>query len=154
MFSRTAGALVIVLVCLCVVPSTAFGQDAEGPMTTMVMAEDLEYAPIEVPGFDSGMQIAGLYGDFMAEGPYALRLSFPDGYRFPPHFHPMAENLTVLEGTLLLAMGEAADEGRLARYGVGDFLNIPAEHPHYGGASGYTVIQLHGEGPFEILLVE
>ena len=72
----------------------------------------------------------------------------------PPHWHPMAENVTVLSGTFLLAMGERVDESQLKSYGVGDFLYIPATHPHFGGVKGETVIQLHGEGPFTINLVE
>jgi len=155
MHHRSVSLLVILTACLGFSPVQALGQEGENAYAaTMVMAGDLEFTALEVPGFDSGMQIAGLYGDFTAEGPYALRLSFPDGYRFPPHFHPMEENLTVISGTLLLAMGDTADESRLVGYGPGDFLNIPAEHPHFGGATGYTVIQLHGIGPFEIILVE
>ncbi len=147
---------------LCLTPALASAQAAEEAqemadeqrMATMVMNDDMEFEPIEVPGFDSGMQIASVVGDFTREGPYVLRLSFPDGYRFPAHYHPMDENLTVVSGTLLLAMGEEEDESSLVGYDPGDFINIPAEHPHFGGASGETVIQLHGMGPFEILLVE
>lgn len=154
MFGRTVATLLILAVCLCVVPTNTYAQDAEGPMATMVMADGLEYSPIEVPGFDSGMQIAGLHGDFTAEGLYTLRLWFPDGYQFPSHYHPMDENLTVLEGTLVLAMSDVTGEGEPMSYSVGDFVNIPAEHAHWGGAKGETVIQLHGEGPFAILLSE
>ena len=150
--------LALALAPISIQAQDGLGQNAEHAedMTaaTMIMADDLEFAALEVPGFDSGMEFAALYGDFTAEGPYALRLSFPDGYRFPAHFHPMDENLTVISGTLLLAMGDTVDESQLVGYGPGDFLNLPAEHPHFGGATGYTVIQLHGDGPFEILLVE
>lgn len=162
MLHRTTALFTGFAALLCLTPALAFGQameerqemGAEEAATTVVMADDLDFQPIEVPGFDSGMQIAGMVGDFTAEGPYVLRLSFPDGYRFPAHFHPNDENLTVISGTLLLAMGEEEDESSLVSYGPGDFLNIPAEHPHFGGATGHTVIQLHGMGPFEILLVE
>jgi mannose-6-phosphate isomerase-like protein (cupin superfamily) len=155
MHHRAATLLAIVAVFLAFPPAHMLGQDAEdATAATMIMADDLEFAPIEVPGFDSGMEIAGMFGDFTMEGPYALRLSFPDGYRFPAHFHPMDENLTVISGTFLLAMGDWVDESQLVSYGPGDFMNLPAEHPHYGGAKGFTVIQLHGDGPFEILLVE
>ena len=155
MHRRATSLLVLVTVCLLFPSSHVLGQDTEdATAATMIMADDLEFAALEVPGFDSGMQIAGLYGNFAAKGPYALRLSFPDGYRFPAHFHPMDENLTVISGTLLLAMGDTEDESRLVGYGPGDYLNLPAEHPHFGGATGYTVIQLHGIGPFEIILVE
>ena len=82
-----------------------------------------------------------------------MRLSFPDGYRFPAHWHPKTENLTVPSGTLLLAMGERADESKLKPYGSGDYLNISGSKPHFRNARGATVIQLHGEGPFAINLV-
>lgn len=122
--------------------------------TVIVKSADVEYAPIEVPGFDTGMQIAVLSGDPSAAGPYTLRLAFPDGYTFPPHFHPMAENVTVIQGTFLLGMGGQVDESAIVEYVPGDYLNIPPEHPHFGGAKGWTEVQLHGTGPFEINLVE
>lgn len=141
--------------------SALFAQDAaapdemamEEPEVLIVSSETIEYAPIEVPGFDSGMQIAVLSGDPGADGPYVLRLAFPDGYRFPPHWHPMTENVTVLEGTFLVAMGDTVDESAITEYEPGDYLYIPAEHPHFGGAKGDTQIQLHGMGPFEINVV-
>ena len=120
-----------------------------------VAANELAWEDIEVPGFLSGMQIAPVHGDpSVADEPYALRLLLPDGYDFPPHFHPRDENVTVLEGTLLLAMGEEFDEAKLSTYAPGDYLYLPAENPHYGGAKGRTVLQLHGFGPFEITVVE
>ena len=106
----------------------------------------------KVPGFDSGMKLAVINGRPDSTGLYTLRLSFPDGYRFPAHWHPMAEHVTVLEGTLVLAMGESPQESGLKGYGAGDYLYLPPRQPHYGGARGYTVVQLHGQGPFVINL--
>ncbi len=127
--------------------------DAMGGMSA-VSASSITFADIAVPGFDPGMKIAVIDGNPDASGPYTLRLSFPAGYRFPPHFHPADENLTVISGTLLLAMGARADESKLQAYGVGDYLHLPAIKPHFGGARGATVIQLHGQGPFKINLVQ
>jgi hypothetical protein len=31
---------------------------------------------------------------------------------------------------------------------------MPATRPHFGGARGATVIQLHGQGPFKIELAQ
>jgi quercetin dioxygenase-like cupin family protein len=117
-------------------------------------AASIKWADINVPGFDPGLQIAVLSGNPDVAGPYTLRLRFPADYRFPPHWHPNAENLTVVSGTFQLAMGERTDASLLKTYGVGDYLYIPAKHPHYGGVKGETVIQLHGVGPFTINLVE
>jgi len=60
----------------------------------------------------------------------------------------------VLSGTFLLAMGKTADEAAIQTYQPGAFVYIPGEHPHYGGAEGETVIQLHGLNPFKIILPE
>ncbi|MEX2272399.1 MAG: cupin domain-containing protein [Vicinamibacterales bacterium] len=118
-----------------------------------VAGSKLVWVDPAVPGFAPGMMLAAMVGDPAAAGqPYTLRLKFPDGYRFPAHYHPNAENLTVLSGTFLLAMGPK-EGGPYTKYAPGDFLFIPPTMPHSGGAAGETVIQLHGIGPFEIKLV-
>ena len=120
--------------------------------TQMMAGTSLSWGDLVVPGFDPGAKIAVLHGNPGTKGDYTIRLQFPDGYRFPVHFHPAGEHLTVLSGTFLLAMGNTADWGSLKTYSPGDFLYLPARHSHFGGARGATTIQLHGEGPFEILL--
>ena len=121
----------------------------------IVKADGVKYAPIEVPGFASGVQLAAIHGDPNAEsGTYVIRLRFPAGYRFPAHLHPNAENLTVLSGEFLLAMGEKEDPAKLVSYEPGSFMYIPGKMPHYGGVKGATVIQLHGPAPFKIELVK
>lgn len=113
----------------------------------------LVWTDLDVPGFAKGMKMAAIVGDpAVADKEYTLRLKFPAGYRFPAHFHPKAENLTVLSGTFLLEMGPK-ETGNFTRYMPGDFLFIPPNNPHSGGAVAETVIQLHGIGPFEIKLV-
>ena len=127
----------------------------QNPAMHTVAAADLAWSPIEVPGFKSGMQIAPVEGDpSVADQPYTLRLLMPDGYAFPPHFHPKAENVTVLEGTFQLAMGEKFDESTLKTYEPGDFLHIEAKNAHFGKVQGRTVLQLHGIGPFAIQVVK
>jgi len=138
-------------------PTAVLAQEpgAEPADHVIVTAEAVAFAPIEIPGFDSGMQIAVVHGDPNAEtGDYTLRLKFPAGYSFPVHWHPMAEHLTVLSGTFLLGMGNTADEAAVQTYQPGAFLYIPGEHPHYGGVEGETVVQLHGQNPFKIVLPE
>lgn len=140
---------------LLLLPVPLLAQDhAGGEMHAMTVAmnDGLQWGPIEVPGFESGMRIAVLAGDPSAAGPYTIRLAFPDGYRFPSHWHPQVENLTVLSGTFLLGEGSTENWAELTTYRPGDYLHIPARSAHYGGATGETVIQLHGTGPFDIVL--
>ena len=112
----------------------------------------IQWTPRSVPGFDPGMMIAVIHGDPSKSGDYTLRLKFPAGYKFPVHWHPNGEHLTVLSGTFQVAMGNTADWSQIKSYGPGDFLYVPARHAHFGGAQTETVIQLHGMGPFAINL--
>ncbi len=147
--------LTLFVVALLALPVMARAQGPDASGEVIVTSNAVAFGPIDVPGFDPGMEIAVIYGDPNAEtGNYTLRLRFPDGYRFPVHWHPMAENVTVLSGTFLLGMGDSADESKVATYAPGSFLYIPPTHPHYGGATGETVIQLHGQNPFKIILPE
>ena len=145
------GVLVLVLAVL---PRIEARQAASQSGHVIVPADKVAFAPIEVPGFQSGMKIAVINGDPNAEsGAYVIRLEFPDGYKFPPHWHPMAENVTVLSGTFILGMGNKADNAKLVTYSPGAFMSIPAKMAHFGGAKGATVVQLHGQAPFKIELV-
>lgn len=146
----------VALALTATVASAALAQESTDAMGGMsaVSAKSITFADIAVPGFDPGMKIAVIDGNPDGTGPYTLRLSFPAGYRFPPHFHPNAENLTVLSGTFLLAMGDRVDDSKLQAYGAGDYLHLPATKPHFGGARDATVVQLHGQGPFKISLAQ
>jgi uncharacterized protein (TIGR02246 family) len=112
----------------------------------------LTWTDFSSPGFDPGMKLAAMHGDPGKKGDYTLRLQFPAGYKFPVHWHPGGEHLTVVSGTFMLGMGNTADWTTVRTYAPGDFLYIPARHSHFGGAGPVTVIQLHGEGPFQLFL--
>jgi uncharacterized protein (TIGR02246 family) len=114
----------------------------------------LAWSDFALPGFDPGMKLAVLSGDPGKTGEYVLRLMLPAGYRFPVHWHPGVENLTVVSGNFLLGMGNSADWSAVKMYSPGDFLYVPPHHAHFGGsaAGGPSVIQLHGQGPFQVIL--
>lgn len=152
---RHTRALVLagVLSGVAVPAALAQGTPAAADSMRAIAANTITWTDAEVPGFDPGMKMAVIHGNPQEAGTYTLRLSFPAGYRFPAHWHPMAENVTVLSGTLQLGMGGRVDDTKLKSYGAGDYLHIPATMPHFGGAPSAAVIQLHGQGPFAINLV-
>jgi len=159
MKTRLAVAAVIALSAVGLVNAVARtgpGQAATDPTRhAVVEGGKVTFAPLEVPGFASGLKLATIYGDpNAASGTYVIRLQFPAGYRFPAHWHPNAENLTVLSGQFLLGMGEKEDAAKLVSYAPGTFMYIPGKMPHYGGVKTATIIQLHGEAPFKIELVK
>jgi mannose-6-phosphate isomerase-like protein (cupin superfamily) len=140
------------------VPAVALGQEAApaadetGPHA-YTANDSIGFTPFEIPGFDSGVQLAVVHGDpTAASGDYTVRLLFPDGYRFPAHHHPKAEHLTVLTGTFLIGMGTEENPDALESFSPGSFLYFPPNEDHYGGVTGQTVIQLHGQAPFQVVL--
>ena len=79
-----------------------------------------------------------------------MRLKMPDGYRIPPHSHPRVEHVTVISGTAKVGMGDTFDESKMNSFAAGSFAAIEPGVHHYAMASGETIIQLHGMGPWAI----
>ena len=117
------------------------------------------YSPAEVkwkdgPGsLSAGAKFAVLEGDPTKEGPFVMRLWFPDGFRVQPHWHPKVERVTVISGTLNLGMGEKFDQSATREMPAGTFGFWPAGMRHFAWAKGETVLQLHGTGPWMITYV-
>jgi quercetin dioxygenase-like cupin family protein len=103
--------------------------------------------PAAIP---SGAKMAVLEGDPTKEGPFVVRFQFPAGYHIPPHTHPKTERVTVISGTMLLAMGENLDRSAAKTLAAGTYGFWPAGMKHTAWSEGETVIQLHGIGPWQI----
>lgn len=106
-----------------------------------------QQGPVSLP---SGAKFAVLEGDPTKDGPFTMRLLFPDGYKVPPHTHPKVEHVTVISGTLNLGMGEKFDQSAGHEMPAGTFGFWPAGMKHFAWAKGETIIQLHGIGPWTI----
>ncbi len=102
------------------------------------------------PGFPAGAQIAVLDGNPGGKGVYTVRLKAPAGYKIMPHTHPTAELVTVISGGIHVGMGDKLDESAGDALALGGFVSLPAKMSHFAWFTEETVIQVHGEGPFEI----
>ena len=106
------------------------------------------------PVLPKGAMLTVLQGDPSKAGPFVIRLKVPSNYRIAPHWHSKDENLTVVSGTFYLAEGEKADTKHAHGLKAGAFHYLPAETRHYAYAKGGpAVVQVHGEGPFDITYV-
>src|SRR5205823_675391 len=68
------------LALIALAPMSATAQDAH----SIVQANAVKWAPAP-PALPKGAQIAVMAGDPGKEGPFAIRLKFPAGYKVPPH---------------------------------------------------------------------
>jgi quercetin dioxygenase-like cupin family protein len=102
------------------------------------------------PLLPPGALIAVFSGDPTAPGESTLQVSMPDGYRFPPHYHPSNEHVQVREGTLLAGMGDRIDPKRTRALVAGDSATAPAGMHHWSIAKGRTVLSVTFMGPYTI----
>jgi quercetin dioxygenase-like cupin family protein len=105
------------------------------------------------PVFPTGARMAVLQGDPSKSELFTVRLSFPNGYQIAPHYHPTDEHITVIQGTLLVGMGDTVSVSRAMRFATGAFGTAPANQHHYAIARGRTIVQVHAMGPFMLTYV-
>jgi quercetin dioxygenase-like cupin family protein len=98
----------------------------------------------------SGAQLAVLEGDPTNLGSYTMRLKMPDGYQIKPHTHPRREHITVISGMFMVGMGGTWDDSKLTDLPSGTYAFVEPGNQHFAKATGETVIQLNGEGPWQI----
>ena len=98
----------------------------------------------------TGAKFAVLEGDPTKEGPFVMRLKVSDAYHIPPHTHPKTERVTVLSGTMLLAMGDNLERSNAKTLPTGTYGFWAAGMKHAAWFEGETIIQIHGVGPWQI----
>jgi quercetin dioxygenase-like cupin family protein len=101
------------------------------------------------PDLPKGAQLAVLYGDPTKAGEYAMRLKVPDGYKVPQHWHTKDEQLTIISGTFVFHMGGTM-EGEAHTMKAGDYHFLPAKMHHAAETKGETIVQVSGQGPWDI----
>ena len=150
--------LILVLVAATSLVIAQSGQESKGgPASTGAQSAHVMVTPDQVkwgpgpPSLPSGAQLAVLEGDPSKAGaPFAMRAKFPDGYKIPPHWHPMDERVLVIAGTLGLGLGEKFDPAAGHELPTGSYAVMPQGVRHFAWAKGETVIQVSGMGPFEV----
>jgi hypothetical protein len=74
----------------------------------------------------------------------------PPRYKMPFHWHSKTEHVTVISGALFVASQETYDKRIAHPVKQGGFLYIPARAQQFAFTKGATVIEIHGEGPYDI----
>ena len=134
----------LIAAALCIA-APAFGADS------MIMnKQDIKWGAVP-PSLPKGAKIAVLNGDPGKPGQFTIRLQMPAGYKIAPHWHSQDENLTLISGAMYLGMGEKIDKAKATALKAGAYHYLPAKTNHYAFTRGQaTVIQVSGEGPFDI----
>src|SRR5262245_58883864 len=104
---------IVAFVALFVGTSYLAGDDKEKPHAdnkdhVIARPDDIKWGPTP-PGLPAGGQAAVVSGDPGKATSYVIRVKMPDGYKVPPHWHSVDENVTVPQGTLMIGKGEKFD---------------------------------------------
>jgi len=135
------------LVVLFFVASLGGGAALAQTTPQVTLPDSLQWQP--GTGAAAGQMIAVLYGDPAKPGPFIIRVKSPDGLQIKPHTHAAVENVTVLQGTLLLGYGDVVDPAKATAVPVGGFYSIPKGVHHYAVAKGETIVEISSMGPRE-----
>jgi len=146
-------ALVLLLAVLADLAASSPAAAADADTTAFVHAKDIVFGPAP-PALPAGARIAVLLGNPSAEGPFVIRLMLPKGYRIPPHSHSRDEQVTVISGTMYLGMGDVFDPATARGLAAGGFHALRAGTRHYAFAKQPTIVQVSGNGPFDITYVK
>ncbi len=138
----------LVALGLGLVAAPALAQSAH----VIVPADKVQWGPAP-PALPPGAQISVLEGNPGEKGSVTLRLKFPANYVIPPHWHSMAERVTVLSGALRVGMGDKLDRQSSQTLDAGGYVSLPANMHHFAWTSTPTVVQITLEGPFDIFYV-
>jgi quercetin dioxygenase-like cupin family protein len=126
---------------------------ATPPGTIQTHAKSIVWkkGPVTMP---PGSRIAVLEGDPSKPGIFTLRVKFPTGAVVPAHWHPRPERVTVLSGRVMVGFGNVVDSSTTREFRAGDFYVNPPDAHHYVIVPVETVVQITGEGPWEVKMVE
>jgi len=112
----------------------------------IVRSADLKWNPII-----KGCDLAAVTGDSSVEGaPFVVRLRCTAGTKIPAHWHPTDENVTVLQGTFQVGMGEKFDATKLETMNPGNFVSMAKEMRHFALSKTATIVQVNAIGPFKV----
>jgi len=145
MRKHTALSAAMLVACIAYAANAGAQADAH----SLMAPKDMKWGPAP-PSLPKGAKITVLQGDPGKSGSFVLRLMMPGGYAIAPHWHSQDEQLTVISGTFYLGLGDKVDAKQAKGLPAGGFHFLPAKQHHYAFSKGPAVVQLNGNGPFDI----
>ena len=151
---KTLGATITMSLVAVVLGSLASSIVAQGMSESegFVNPKDIKWGTAP-PSMPKGAEIAVLQGDPAKAGPFVIRLMVPPGYKIPPHWHTQDESLTVISGTFYFGTGDKVETSQAHTLTAGAFHFLSGKDHHYLVAKSEAVIQVNGNGPFDITYV-
>lgn len=147
--NKVGGILAVVVTILLAGSALVRTAVSQAHETNALTPDTIPWGPAP-PVVQPGAQFAVLEGNPTgSSGDYTIRLKMPDGFRIAPHWHPLRENVTIISGTFKVGMGDAFEADKMKGFPAGSFAFLDPNMHHYAMASGETIVQVHGQAPFQ-----
>jgi quercetin dioxygenase-like cupin family protein len=130
---------------------SALAGDLRAQTATDTVALRWSSVPSHLP---SGAQVAVVSGDPTKPVLTTVELIMPSGYGIPPHYHPVDESVEVIEGALLVGVGDVTDPGKAMRANAGDASTLNPGTHHYIIAAETARIRVTFMGPYTVTYVQ
>lgn len=101
-----------------------------------------------------GTKVAVLEGDPKKPGPFTMRIRLRARSRIAPHWHPREERVSVISGSLGVGFGEVLDTSKGKLFKAGAYYVNPAKAHHYVWTDWGVLVQITGNGPWELKFLE
>lgn len=115
---------------------------------TTISPEQITWS--KLPGHPE-LQYSVLAGNPLEKGIFTVRMKMPKDYSDIIHSHNLPRYDTVISGALYLGFGDSIDRNKTVELPAGSFFTCPAHIKHYGFTKNETVVQITGNGPWEVL---
>jgi hypothetical protein len=147
--ARTRQLVFSAAACCLFLSAAGIAQQHDASQHKIFTPDMVTWAPAP-PGLPPGAQVAVLEGDPSKPGAFTMRAKFPGGFKIQPHWHPVDEHVTVIQGTFHMGLGEKFDTAAGKAMSAGSFAHMKQGVRHFAWTTEDTVIQLHGMGPWGI----
>ncbi|WP_243371972.1 cupin domain-containing protein [Geotalea sp. SG265] len=93
-------------------------------------------------------KVAVLEGNPEKKGFFVMRIMLPAGTKIPPHTHGNVERVTVISGSINLAMGDEQKNPTVLP--TGGYFSLPAGMVHNAWVDEETILQIATRGPWSL----
>lgn len=129
------------------------GSPAKKLAHMIALPDDLKWGEAP-PGLPAGTKMAVLSGDPTKAGSvFTIRAKFPDGAKIPPHWHSTDEQVTVIEGSFGIGIGDKFETDKIRFLPPGTYARMDKGERHFAICKGTTVVQVTAVGPFDLNFV-
>jgi quercetin dioxygenase-like cupin family protein len=140
------------IVALSLAAGVAVSADDPSAGHIAMLPEAVKWTP-GPPSLPAGAKSAVLEGDPTKPGLFTMRIQLPANYLIPPHRHPEAERVTVLDGSVSVGFGEKVDKKKSTHFRAGSFYLNPAGAAHFVWTKDGCTVQITGVGPWQLKYV-